>query len=249
VEVSCRRKVLLLLSNTDGSHSSSTTTKKKVVILNLLASGGPATLAESIVCTTMLKSAGSHDTLYLGLLGVLLATLLLVGAGARNDILAYVILVAQVEELADLACTLGTNTARDNLVGKTRDLLLTLLDNDAVDNREIVGNDAATDSAATTHSISLATTITDGAGLKKKADTVVHKNTLLHGETILIVTTSDTKDVTLEFITQRRSIHLIADAHFHEDAELLLIIDIEHLLTTSARASDVDLHPFFLLYI
>jgi len=242
VKVGCRRKVRLLLCNTDGSDGSSTTTEEEVVLLNLLASGGPATLAESKVGTTVLKSAGGHDTLHLGLLGVLLATLLLVGAGASNDVLAHIILVAEVEQLADLAGTLGTNTAGDDLVGKARDLLLTLLHDDGVDDRKIVGDDAATDSATTTHSVVLATTIADNTGLEEKTDTVVHKNTLLHGETVLIVTTSDAKDVTLELITQRRSIDLVADAQLHEDAKLLLIIDIEHLLTTCSRASDVDLH-------
>jgi len=80
VEVSCGRKLGLLLGNTNRGNGSSTTTEQKVVLLNLLASIGPTTLAKSEIGTTVLKSARSNDTLHLGLLGVLLATLLLVGA-------------------------------------------------------------------------------------------------------------------------------------------------------------------------
>jgi len=161
VKVGCRRKLFLLLGNTDRDDSSSTTTEELVVLLHLLASICPTTLAKSKVCTTVLKSTGSNNTLNLRLLGMLLATLLLVGTLASNDVLAYIIIVAEVEQLADLACTLGTNTAGDNLVGKTRDLLLTLLDNNTVDHRKIVGNDATTNSTTTTDTITLTTTIAE----------------------------------------------------------------------------------------
>jgi len=243
VKVSSRRKLRSLLLDVDSSNSTSTTEEKLVVLSNLLASVGPTTLAESKVCTTVLKSTRSNKTLYLRSVSVLLATLLLVGGLTSNDVLEHIILVSEVEQLADLAGTFGTTTAGDNLVGKTRDLLLTLLDNDAVDHRKIIGNDAATDSATATHTITVTTTIADSTGLKKKTNTVIDKNTLLHGETILIITTSDTKNVAFEFITKRRCIYFVTDTHFHENAEFLLIIKVEHLLTTCGRASDVDLHP------
>jgi hypothetical protein len=37
----------------------------------------------------------------------------------------------------------------------------------------------------------------------QKTNTVRQENTLLHGETLLIVTTRDTENVTLEFVTER----------------------------------------------
>jgi hypothetical protein len=37
----------------------------------------------------------------------------------------------------------------------------------------------------------------------QETNTVGQKNTLLHGETLLIVTTRDTEDVTLELVTER----------------------------------------------
>jgi len=243
VEVSSLGEGSSLLLNVDGSDGTSTSDDELVVLKNLLASIGPATLAESHVGTTVLKSTRGDDTLHLGLLGVLLATLLLVGALASNDVLVDVILVAEVEQLADLAGTLGTNTAGDNLVSEAGDLLLTLLHDDAVEHGKIVGNDATTNSATTTDTITTTTTIADNAGLKEKTNTVVDEHTLLHGETVLIVTTSDTENVALELITKRRGINLITDAELHEDTELLLVIDIENLLTTGCWASDVDLHP------
>jgi len=243
VKVSGRRKMRPLLLDVDSSNSTSTTKDELVVLSNLFASIGPTTLAESKVSTTVLEGTRSNQTLHLRLLGVLLTALLLVGALTSNNVLASVILVGKVEQLANLAGTLGTNTARDNLVSETRDLLFTLLHDNAVDNRKIVGDDATTDSTTTTYTIMLATTIADSAGLKKKTNTVINKNTLLHGETILIVTTSDTKNVALELITKRRCVNFVADTHFHERAKFLLIIKVEYLLTTSSGASDVDLHP------
>lgn len=45
--------------------------------------------------------------------------------GSPHNILPNVILFGQVEELADLACPLGTKTARDSAVGQPWDVLLT----------------------------------------------------------------------------------------------------------------------------
>lgn len=56
--------------------------------------------------------------------------------------------LGQVEQLADLAGPLGTAHAGLLLVGQAGQLLLTLLDNDQVQDSQIGGDDAAADGLA-----------------------------------------------------------------------------------------------------
>ena len=44
---------------------------------------------------------------------------------------------------------------------------------------------------------------------EQEADTLICEDTLLHGETLLIITTRDTEDVTLEFVPDMLSIYLL----------------------------------------
>jgi hypothetical protein len=79
-------------------------------------------------------------------------------------------------------------------------------------------------------------------------------NTLLHWETLLVVTTGDLEDVTLEFISDGVSWNLSAHSVVekldlrsqcswcriyvplvHEDTELALIFDVDELLTAIGR--------------
>jgi hypothetical protein len=59
------------------------------------------------------------------------STLLLLGCDlAPNDILAYVVLLGEVEELANLGCTLRTKALGQDIVGEARKLVVSLLNND-----------------------------------------------------------------------------------------------------------------------
>lgn len=89
-----------------------------------------------------------------------------------HDILAHVVVFGQVEELADLASTLGTTSTRDNAVGETVDLLLALLDNHERQDAQILVDYAALDRLAA----SLATaalTVARHAACHQQANTVV----------------------------------------------------------------------------
>ena len=60
-----------------------------------------------------------------------LGILLLLGCDlAPDDILAHVVLLGEVEKLADLGCTLGTETLGQDGVCETRKLIIALLDDD-----------------------------------------------------------------------------------------------------------------------
>jgi len=96
-------------------------------------------------------------------------------------------------------------------VGEARDVSITLLDNAEGEDREIHADDAATDR------LSLALTGASGSVARvalgeEEADTGRVHDTLLHGETLLVVSTSDAEDVALELIadgvTRNLSAHL-----------------------------------------
>lgn len=85
-------------------------------------------------------------------------------------------------------------------VGQAGDVGITLLDNGEGEDRQVHADDAATDR------LSLALTSAAGAVARvavseEEADTVGSKDTLLHGETLLVVSTSDAEDVALELVT------------------------------------------------
>lgn len=46
---------------------------------------------------------------------------------------------------------------------------------------------------------------------------MVHQDTLLHGETLLVVSTSDLEDVALEFVSQGSSINLLRETFIIEN--------------------------------
>lgn len=134
-------------------------------------------------------------------LGVGLGTLLLLGDDlAADDELADVVLLGEVEEAADLGGTLGAETLGKSGVGESRDLLLSLLDNDDREDGDVVADDASADR--------LALALTGAAGAvarvavrEKEADTVGEEDTLLHGETLLVVSTGDAEDVSLPLVS------------------------------------------------
>jgi hypothetical protein len=77
-----------------------------------------------------------------------------------------------------------------------------LLNNNKRQDRQVRTDNTTTDrlSLAFTSTARTITRVTLG---HQKTNTVRQQNTLLHGETLLIVTTRDTENVTLEFISER----------------------------------------------
>ena len=56
---------------------------------------------------------------------------------------------------------------------------------------------------------------------EEEADTVGDKDTLLHGETLLVVATSDAEGVALEFIAERVGSDLLGDLLVVEDTAVM----------------------------
>lgn len=94
-------------------------------------------------------------------------------------------------------------------VGDTWDVVLSLLDNAQSENGQIHSDDASTDgfTLALTSSAWAVARVTLG---KEKADTGWVHNTLLHWETLLVVTTGNLEDVSLELVSDGVSWNLSA---------------------------------------
>ena len=114
-------------------------------------------------------------------------------------------------------------------VGQAGNVLVTLLDDAESKDREVHADNASTDG------LPLALTSAAGAvaGVaigEEEADTSWVHDTLLHRETLLVVTAGDPDDVALELVANAVGRDFLTHAAVHEDAELALIVDLDQLL-------------------
>lgn len=188
---------------------------ESVVLSSLLLGLGAGLELKGSASSLVLEHARSHKTLDLWSLVLLLA-----GLGlelSADDELADIILLGEVEELANLGSSLWTKTTRDLGVGKTLDLIVTLADDGEVEDRKIWANDASADRLALALTLA-AWAVARLALAQKKAYTAVAENTLLHWETLLVVTTSDAEDVSSVLLAEVLAINLLGDTAVVEDA-------------------------------
>jgi hypothetical protein len=154
---------------------------------------------EASTLALVLEHDGSDEALDLRGLVLLLAVLGL--ELTANDVFTDIVTLAKVEKLADVLRTLGANTTGYITISEVRHISFALLHENEVEDRKVTGNNATTDRLA------LALTLTAGAVaatvlVEQKAYTASGENTLLHGETLLVVATRDTEDVALPLITE-----------------------------------------------
>merc|ERR1719367_1922721 len=193
------------------------------------------------------KRHRGDETLHLGRSKLLLLSVLQV-KGPLNDILANVILLGQVEKLPDLAGTLGSQPARDGVIGQSGDLSLSLLDDGHGEDGEVAVDDAPADRLPLAFSI-LAGTVAGGALLQEQPDPAVGQDTLLHGETLLVVASSDAENISLELVPKGVGLNLLAHPLLVEGTHLQLIGNFNELLASRGRVRQVDLHPHSLVEV
>jgi len=171
-----------------------------VFCLLLLLAVEPATV-EGTEAAAALQADRSDESLNFGRLGVGFGILLLRALDLPSDnILSYIVILAQVEELSDLGCTFGTESFGEDVVRQSRDLALALLDDDEGEDGDVGTDDTPTDGLALALTTATRAVARVSIG-EEETDTVGKQNTLLHGESLLVVSTRDTDNVTLEFIT------------------------------------------------
>ena len=99
------------------------------------------------------------------------------GEWPLDDVLANIVLLGQVEQLPDLAGTLGSQPARDGVVGQSGDLSLSLLDDGHGQDGEVAVDDAPADRLPLALSI-LARAVAGGALLQQQPHPAVGQDTL-----------------------------------------------------------------------
>jgi len=151
--------------------------------------------------TATLETDGGDKTLDLRGFGVRLGLRILLALNLPPDnVFPDVVLLAEVEESPDLGSPLGTETFGEDRVGEAWDLRITLLDDDEGEDGDIGADDATTNGLALAFTSSADTVARVTIG-EEEADTVGDENTLLHGEALLVISTGDTENVALPFVT------------------------------------------------
>lgn len=121
--------------------------------------------------------------------------------GIVELVCTYIVFLGETEEAADLGGALGTEALGVDDVGKAGNVGLADLDDGESKDGKIGGDDAATDGL----SLTLTSTAGAVAGVtlgEQEADTGRVHNTLLHGETLLVVTAGDADDVALPLVAE-----------------------------------------------
>jgi hypothetical protein len=121
----------------------------------------------------------------------------------------YIVFLGETKELADLGSALWTETLWVDDICDAWEFCLSLLDDAECENGKIHGDDATTDG----FTLSLSGSARSVAGVslgKEKADTGWVHDTLLHWETLLVVATGDSEDISLELVSDGVSRNLSA---------------------------------------
>jgi len=199
---------------------------------------------ERVQVTAALETHGCDEPLDFGCLGIGFGILLLRALHlSPDDILPNIILLAQVEELPDLSSPLRSQPLRQHFVRQPRDFALTLLHDDQTQHGDIRANDAAPN-GFTLAFTGAAGTIARMAIGEEELDTVGEEDTLFHGESLLVIATSNTEDVAFPFVTKGVGRNLLGDFLFVEDTVSLLIINIDEFLFPCSGVGDVELHTW-----
>lgn len=156
-----------------------------------------------------------------------------------NVVGTYIIILGEAEELADLGGTLGAETFGVDDVGNAGDIGLALLDDTEGQDGQVHADDAATDGLA----LALTSAARAVAGVpirEQQADTGWVHHTLLHGETLLVVASSDAENISLELVTDAVAWNLSAHSVWDVSVVVLiggpLLTDQAYLLSMKTRS-------------
>ena len=200
---------------------------------------------QSSLLSLSLQSLRGDQSLDLWSLGVGLVTL---GDLSSDDEVTDVVLLGQTEELSDVVGSLWTQSLWNGVVGDTSQFLVTLLgDNQGQDGQVWADN-------GTSDGLSLSLTVTSWSVTRvalseQQLDSGWQQNTLLHWETLLVVTTGDLEDVALELVANRLTVDLLADTLVVKDTHTVLVVDFDGLLGTVDWVRNVQLQTLVSLAI
>ena len=116
-------------------------------------------------------------------------------------------------KLPDLRCSFGSKSSWDGVVSESGDLTFSLLDNGAWQDGELSVNNATTNGFSFSFS-GLSCSVAAMTFAEEKTYTSLGQHTLFHGETLFVVSSGDTEDISIPFFTQSRGIYFSAHALF-----------------------------------
>jgi len=213
-----------------------------IVLLLLLLLADDSSAVERSEVAAALETDGGDKALDLRSFGVGLSVLLLGRLDfPSDDVFPDIVLLGEIEESPDFSRSLGTESLGKDIVGQTFNLAFSLLYDDQTENSNIGANDAAADGLASAFTIP-AGAVARVTVREEESDTGGEENTLLHGETLLVISTSNTEDVTSPFGTKSVTLDLLRDPFVVEDTSASLVIDLNGLLLPCCRVGDVELH-------
>jgi len=210
-----------------------------VVVRDGLSGSFPSGLLVSSVDSLSSESSVSDESLDLG--GLISDGLAFLFDLSSDNESSDIIILGKSEEFSDSGGSLGSESLGELGVSETSNGLFTDLDNSEGNDGKISTYDASS------NGLSLSFTGSSGsvalvASLHEDSDSSLDEDTLLHGETVLIVTSGNFEDVTLEFITEGIAFDFLSHSSSVEKRKLLFIVDGEGLLAASGGAGDVKFH-------
>jgi hypothetical protein len=125
----------------------------------------------------------------------------------RGD--TYIVFLGEAKELANLGGALGAQALGVHDVGDAGDVVVALLDDREREDGQVHGDDAAADGFA----LALTGAAGSVAGVavgEQQADSSGMHDSLLHGETLLVVAAGDLEDVALELLANAVARNLCA---------------------------------------
>lgn len=187
-----------------------------------------------------LHLGGLVEGLVTVLAGDLVAFLVLLLVGPAHNVLGDIVLLVESVELLDSVSSLLSETVGALLAGDLDglvlvlafDLLLSLNNNAEGDDGKIGAGDAATDR------LSLALTSTAGSVssatlFEKDSGSSLDENSLLHGESLFVVSSGDSEDVALELFAHDLSVDFLAHALVKEGTNVFLLFNLDYTVTAS----------------
>lgn len=195
----------------------------------------PSVLLDSLVDSLSSKSLLGDESLDLWSLveDLIILALNLLGDGSSDDVLSNIILsLSEDESLSDVLGSLWSESSWSVGVGKSSDLSLTLDEDLEGDNGKIRSADASSGGLSLSFTRS-SWSVESGSLLHEDLDSAVDQDTLLHGETLLVVSTGDSEGVSLELGTENLSVDIGAHSSVVEVTIDFVIIDFLNELLSS----------------
>jgi len=159
-------------------------------------------------------------------------------SGVEDNISSGIVLLCEVEKFSDSGGSLGTSSSWLLFIGESFNGCITLLNDAKSQSRDIGSND--TSSNGFLFSLTSSSGSIGGVSFRHEdTGSASNENTLLHGKSVLVVSSCDLQDVILPAVTKGISRDFSTESLAHEDRELVFVINNEGKILTGCRISDV----------